>query len=296
MRFDRDVFPIVVAISALVVDVVGAPLKSCNGTNNESGYCKLNYANSLTKVSVDALGEQSGVVLIENRANPPIESDFVSYFTELLREVDFRDKMVFYSGLPHPVDAENFARSRGRYTVEMLLGKKHEWRVFWNLQKDGGYWATWPEALANFWDLASKAFAQQSVGDVWVYFGEAREVEQRHANSTCGAVWCRVEKPILLGSLQSGTVRSIEKFIQQDVGEPKYDPNDKNREGKTALFEAVTAGRADIVTRLLEHGANPNLPGPTHTLWPSAYHPLCLQILLAYGADYEDARYHGAGH
>lgn len=63
------------------------------------------------------------------------------------------------------------------------------------------------------------------------------------------------------------------------------DPNAKSREGKTALFEAITSSRADIVTSLLEHGANPNLPGPKHMLWPSTYQSPCLQVLLAKGAD-----------
>ncbi|PHH88668.1 hypothetical protein CDD83_7252 [Cordyceps sp. RAO-2017] len=65
------------------------------------------------------------------------------------------------------------------------------------------------------------------------------------------------------------------------------DPNDKNREGKTALFEAIQSARADVVTSLLENGANPNLPGPKHMLWPSTYQPACLQLLLTHGADYK---------
>ncbi|KJZ79951.1 hypothetical protein HIM_00665 [Hirsutella minnesotensis 3608] len=65
------------------------------------------------------------------------------------------------------------------------------------------------------------------------------------------------------------------------------DPNDKNREGKTALFEAITCGRSDITGTLLENGANANLPGPKHMLWPSIHQPACLQVLLAHGADYK---------
>ncbi|KFA60774.1 hypothetical protein S40285_06316 [Stachybotrys chlorohalonatus IBT 40285] len=65
------------------------------------------------------------------------------------------------------------------------------------------------------------------------------------------------------------------------------DPNAKSREGKTALFEAIQSGRADIVTSLLEHGANPNLPGPKHMLWPATYQSACLQVLLAHGADFK---------
>lgn len=64
------------------------------------------------------------------------------------------------------------------------------------------------------------------------------------------------------------------------------DPNGKSREGKTALFEAVQKSRVVIVSCLLEHGADPNLPGPKHMLWPAAYQPDCLQVLLSRGADH----------
>ncbi|KAH7256193.1 ankyrin repeat-containing domain protein [Fusarium tricinctum] len=63
------------------------------------------------------------------------------------------------------------------------------------------------------------------------------------------------------------------------------DPDGKSREGKTALFEAIQNSRVDIVTSLLDHGANPNLPGPKHMLWPATYQSACLQVLLAHGAD-----------
>ncbi|KAK1149218.1 hypothetical protein N8T08_006438 [Aspergillus melleus] len=63
------------------------------------------------------------------------------------------------------------------------------------------------------------------------------------------------------------------------------DANLKNGEGKTALFEAVQADQVISVTMLLDHGANPNLPGPEHVLWSAIYRPACLRILLARGAD-----------
>lgn len=65
------------------------------------------------------------------------------------------------------------------------------------------------------------------------------------------------------------------------------DPNLKSREGKTALFEAIQNSRVDIVNSLLDHGANPNLPGPKHMLWPATYQTPCLQTLLAHGADHK---------
>lgn len=67
------------------------------------------------------------------------------------------------------------------------------------------------------------------------------------------------------------------------------DPNGKNREGKTPLFEAIQTGRVDIVSTLLNRGADPNLPGPKHMLWPATYHPACLQVLLARGAKPQNA-------
>ncbi|KAB8072723.1 ankyrin repeat-containing domain protein [Aspergillus leporis] len=63
------------------------------------------------------------------------------------------------------------------------------------------------------------------------------------------------------------------------------DANRKNREGKTALFEAVHLDQVTIVTTLLDHGANPNLPGPEHVLWSAIYRPACLRILLVRDAD-----------
>ncbi|KAI1263431.1 ankyrin repeat-containing domain protein [Xylariaceae sp. FL1019] len=67
------------------------------------------------------------------------------------------------------------------------------------------------------------------------------------------------------------------------------DANAKSRVGNSPLFEAITAGRADIATSLLNAGANPNLPGPKHVLWPSTYHPSCLKVMLARGADVKKA-------
>ncbi|KAM3427822.1 hypothetical protein NHJ13734_008843 [Beauveria thailandica] len=64
-------------------------------------------------------------------------------------------------------------------------------------------------------------------------------------------------------------------------------PNEKSREGKTALFEAITNGRDDIVGELIQHGADPNLPGPKHMLWPAQSYPECLRILLANAADHK---------
>lgn len=67
------------------------------------------------------------------------------------------------------------------------------------------------------------------------------------------------------------------------------DADGKNGEGTTALFQAIQANRVDLMTILLDNGANPNLPGPKHPLWPSTYKPRALQLLLARGADHKKA-------
>lgn len=66
-------------------------------------------------------------------------------------------------------------------------------------------------------------------------------------------------------------------------------PNEKDGEGKIALFKAITSSRVDIVKSLVEHGANVNLPGPKHMLWPATFEPACLQVILAHKADYKKA-------
>ncbi|KAH8628254.1 hypothetical protein IG631_18023 [Alternaria alternata] len=74
--------------------------------------------------------------------------------------------------------------------------------------------------------------------------------------------------------------KCVEMLLSKDG-----DANAKNGEGTTALFQAIQANRVDLMTVLLDHGANPNLPGPKHPLWPSTYKPKCLQLLLSRGAD-----------
>ncbi|RMZ81463.1 hypothetical protein DV738_g2259, partial [Chaetothyriales sp. CBS 135597] len=66
------------------------------------------------------------------------------------------------------------------------------------------------------------------------------------------------------------------------------DPNGKNAGGVSPLFAAIQAGCLDLVSLLLEAGADPNLPGPQHPLWPSTYWPDILQLLLAKGASHKN--------
>lgn len=88
--------------------------------------------------------------------------------------------------------------------------------------------------------------------------------------------------PLLVGAINKKTPKQLIDLLLGYGSEP----NAKSREGKTALFEAIQAGRADIVTSLLDNGADPNLPGPKHMLWPATFYPACLQLLLSHGADH----------
>ncbi|KAI1802507.1 ankyrin repeat-containing domain protein [Daldinia bambusicola] len=85
---------------------------------------------------------------------------------------------------------------------------------------------------------------------------------------------------LLTAIIKKGTKRVIDMLL--DYGS---DANAKNREGHSPLFEAIQTNRVEIVTSLLDHGANPNLPGPKHMLWPAVGLPRILELLLARGAD-----------
>ncbi|KAI0482450.1 ankyrin repeat-containing domain protein [Xylariaceae sp. FL0804] len=87
--------------------------------------------------------------------------------------------------------------------------------------------------------------------------------------------------------LTKGITKKVQKKLIDAILDYGADANSKSADGKTPLFVAITAGRVDIVTSLLDHGANPNLPGPKHMLWPSTYQPACLKVMLARGADWK---------
>ncbi|KAF2793621.1 ankyrin [Melanomma pulvis-pyrius CBS 109.77] len=95
----------------------------------------------------------------------------------------------------------------------------------------------------------------------------------------------------VLGSGNTALVRSMSQNASTQVVEILLssggDANAKNGDGTTALFQAIQIGRVDLMTVLLDHGANPNMPGPKHPLWPSTYKPKALQLLLARGADHK---------
>ncbi|KAK5121864.1 hypothetical protein LTR85_004435 [Meristemomyces frigidus] len=66
-------------------------------------------------------------------------------------------------------------------------------------------------------------------------------------------------------------------------------PNKKNGHGETPLFAAINAERLDLVTLLLDRGADTNLPGPKHMLWPAVHRPQILELLLKRGANLQRA-------
>ena len=95
---------------------------------------------------------------------------------------------------------------------------------------------------------------------------------------------------LLMANGNTALIKAISKTTPKKLVELVLsygsDPNAKNGEGGTALFEAIQANRIDLMALLLDHGADPNLPGPKHPLWPSTYKPKALHLLLSRGADY----------
>ncbi|KAF7196721.1 Ankyrin-2 [Pseudocercospora fuligena] len=85
--------------------------------------------------------------------------------------------------------------------------------------------------------------------------------------------------PFLLSIDKSTPIGLIELMLVYEAN-----PDCKNGQGETALFKAINAQRLDIVTLLLDHGADPNLPGPKHMIWPSVHHPRILELMLQRGA------------
>lgn len=97
----------------------------------------------------------------------------------------------------------------------------------------------------------------------------------------------------LMENGETAFTQSMNKYTPVDLVDflLTYDakPNTKNGRGESALFKAINAGRHDLVLRLLDHGADPNMPGPKIVLWPAVHDPQMLEALLSHGADLKRA-------
>ncbi|CAN8097893.1 unnamed protein product [Discula destructiva] len=90
---------------------------------------------------------------------------------------------------------------------------------------------------------------------------------------------------VLIRSIDRKTPKAlVEVMLDQGI-----DANSKNAEGTSPMFQCVSTQRLDIAHMLLDRGADPNMPGPKHLLWPSTYQPPFLRLLLSRGADYHKA-------
>ena len=63
-------------------------------------------------------------------------------------------------------------------------------------------------------------------------------------------------KMSLEDAIMCGYVKIVKRFLKREF---KFDLNQRNENGKTALHLAVDARNAQIVAELLTHGANPNI-------------------------------------
>ncbi|UNI17173.1 hypothetical protein JDV02_003548 [Purpureocillium takamizusanense] len=202
MLFLKQALSLVLA-STLAISVYGAPVEA---NDKDIAYALAEAPNG-----------HSEIHSIEKRS-PPTELEITAYLTNVTQNNDIRSKIVFWSGVSIE-ESQRFARSHGRYTLEMLIEEKTEWAPYQTSQEYKGYWPSWDEALRNFWDPASKALAELCINDVYVYLTQERADEQCGPN--CTRVWFRKEKPALLRSLHSTDnprVRSIKKFIKAGTG------------------------------------------------------------------------------
>ncbi|EFY92560.1 hypothetical protein J3459_015273 [Metarhizium acridum] len=230
MRFLRKAFTLV-AFSALVANVLGAPVETVKrGDYEDSGDLArhavdldgLNEHLALSTVPFDARNDVDS--LVKELAKPPTEKDFRDYLTALNSQpgyVNYTQKLVFWSGATE-AQAQAFATQNQRFTVGMLIQRKMEWEIYKKPKSEGGHWKDWDETFKMFWDPISKVMAELARAHVYAYFTEARAAEQKDI-TRCLAVWCRIEKRILIDSLNARPARinSILKFILYKDGTTK---------------------------------------------------------------------------
>ncbi|KID96715.1 ankyrin repeat protein, partial [Metarhizium majus ARSEF 297] len=133
----------------------------------------------------------------------------------------YTQKLVFWSGVTED-QAKSFATKNKRFTVGMLIQSKTDWDMYKKPKSEGGHWKDWAETFQMFWDPISEVMAELAQGDVYAYFTEQRAVEQKDLEK-CQAVWCRIEKSILVQSLKGKRVKSIAKYVLYKNGSTKQD-------------------------------------------------------------------------
>lgn len=145
----------------------------------------------------------------------PSAQDFPNLFNRLQTQTGYNDlskKLVFWSGVTEE-EAQQFAISKNRYTVGMLI-KKTKWEPCGKTLCDNRPWSNMTEAVNRFWIPLSKAFAKFATDSVDVLFTEERAQEQQNTTSCIQPVWCSTEKGILINST---TVTSINKHIRYPI-------------------------------------------------------------------------------
>jgi hypothetical protein len=136
----------------------------------------------------------------------PTANDFAAFF----KTQGVTSNVVFWSGFKDPASTvEKWAASNHRKTLEMVMGAK--WAPFQKVKSSGGVWDTWADAVANFWDPASRAFAQQATGEVW--FVSTAPTDGKRC-------WDRMEKPALLAGKKAGKVKAVTAYDWNN-GTPK---------------------------------------------------------------------------
>ncbi|KAH0566354.1 hypothetical protein GP486_000260, partial [Trichoglossum hirsutum] len=128
---------------------------------------------------------------------PPTYDDILGYFRT--SGIKYKSgSMVFWSGVTVS-ESQNFARSMGRLTLEMLIdGKWEEYKAV------GPYWKTWEDAVDGFWIPASKAAADFAARDVLVYLSP--DADKNKQPNACDKVFVKIERPALIDGLNTGRV------------------------------------------------------------------------------------------
>ena len=110
---------------------------------------------------------------------------------------------------------------------------------------------------------------QSQLVDLLLRFGAQPDLIMENGNT-----------PFIQAVTKTVPMNLMEMMLQHNA-----ESNAKNGRGESALFKAINAERLDIVSLLIDHGANVNLPAPKHMLWPAVHQPKTLELLLESGAD-----------